>query len=258
MNEYQRQAYLMALGVENYMPRWSLPAAPAPQVCVLPVISVTNTTTHFFSAENEPYQFAAPEDLKTPKMNRVAAADVLRDLVEPHKASALLGVKSRQFEPEMPETISPFALSIWRPLRDLLVIDSRNTHLALPTELLLRNILYAIFGAQTLPGVEEILRWPLIENAMISCTEKDARNTLQVWLEVELDRCPVTHLLLFGRNAAHYFLPDDHRYEQSLWQWLNVSPSVQTLIAPSLAELLQQPLLKRNLWQCLTHLQRIV
>ena len=40
MNELQRQAYLSALGIENYAPRWLLPAAPVSAPCVMPVMPV--------------------------------------------------------------------------------------------------------------------------------------------------------------------------------------------------------------------------
>src|SRR6187402_3035801 len=37
MNELQRQAYLSALGIENYAPRWLLPSAPVSVVCAMPM-----------------------------------------------------------------------------------------------------------------------------------------------------------------------------------------------------------------------------
>jgi hypothetical protein len=37
MNELQRQAYLSALGIENYAPRWFLPSAPVSVACSMPI-----------------------------------------------------------------------------------------------------------------------------------------------------------------------------------------------------------------------------
>ena len=39
VHELQRQAYLSALGIENYMPRMILPFAPPSSVCELPVFA---------------------------------------------------------------------------------------------------------------------------------------------------------------------------------------------------------------------------
>jgi uracil-DNA glycosylase len=112
-----------------------------------------------------------------------------------------------------------------------------------------------LFGVSTAAGREEVLGWPLVENHLLSRTEEDARNALQVWLEVEMEQRPTKHVLLFGEKAARYFLSNDFHYEQSLWQWLHMSPSVQGMIAPSLVQLLQQPVLKRKLWQSLMPLR---
>src|SRR5690606_34931290 len=139
MDEHQRQAYLSTLGVENYMPRWRLPVAPEPLACILPkwetvglprdeVASTTRDEKHQSAKHNI--------SLQASKINPVAIADVLRDLAAPQKipiANTELAQPSP--EPIIAETIPPFALSIWRPRTELLIIDSRNTQFALPTEL---------------------------------------------------------------------------------------------------------------------------
>src|SRR5690606_1971654 len=135
---------------------------------------------------------------------------------------------------------------------ELLVIDSRNIRLALPTELLLQNILRALYGSQLQLENEEVLRWPLVDNTFVSRTIDDARSVLQVWLEVELERRPVKRLLLMGENAAQYFLKADSSYSSSLFSLVDLQQfSTYALIAPSLVELLQRPELKRELWQAL-------
>lgn len=257
MDEYQRQAYLSYLGMENYMPRWRLPVAPEPLACVLPVWKIGSLKTDGAASRTQSEQQRPAEHdtfIQATKLNPVA--DVLRDLVEPRSPTSITVLAPPSPESRVAETIPPFALSVWRPQTGLLIIDSRNTQLALPTELLLRNILSALFGAPATPGREEVLRWPLVENDLVSRTEEDARNALQVWLEVELEQRQATHVLLLGQSAARFLLPDDFNYEQSLWQWVGLPSSiVQAMIAPSLVELLQQPLLKRELWRSLTPLR---
>lgn len=258
MNEHQRQAYLSALGVENYMPRWRLAMAPEPQACVMPIYANTYSEPAEVVPADEQLVRQVAGDIQRSSMQSVSPtliADVLRDFVEPQKVSTSV---TRNLVSEIPKVVNelaPFALSVWRPKADVLVIDSRNPQLALPTELLLNNMLSATFGRRLISGPEEVLRWPMVESSAISRTAEDARNTLQVWLEVELEQRPINYLLLFGKNSAQYFLPQSESYDESLWQWLTLSaPSVSALTAPSLVELLQQPLLKRHLWQCLTRL----
>lgn len=259
MDEYQRQAYLSSLGVENYMPRWRLPVAPEPLACALPKWKFASLPRDEVALTTRDEQHQSAKhciSLQTSKTNPVAIADVLRDLAAPQIPIANTELAQPSPEPIIAETIPPFALSIWRPRTELLIIDSRNTQFALPTELLLRNILSALFGAGAALGREEVLRWPLVENDLVSRTEEDARNALQVWFEVELEQRHATHVLLLGENAVRYLLPDDFSYEQSLWRWVDVpSSDVQAMIAPSLVELLQQPLLKRELWRSLTPLR---
>lgn len=258
MNEYQRQAYLSALGVENYMPKWCLVGAPQSIACVLPycsifeapVNSITSTAEKLFDQLNTSVG-ATP--LPT---GPLVVADVLRELAGPKRSISSENNNASLIQAASVEVSEPFALSIWRPKQGLLIVDSRNARQALPTELLLSNILRAVFGGTLVTGQEDVLRWPLVENTAVSRTENDARNALQVWLEVEIEQRPVNHMLLFGAKAAQHFLPQDVSYSEHLWCWSSESSgNLQKLVAPSLVELLQQPLLKHNLWQSLACLR---
>lgn len=253
MNEYQRQSYLTSMGIENYMPRWRLALAPTPVACVLPVSDAV-----FVPVEEE--LSSSPQtdtNIRNMVVKPTAVADVLRDLkLDQQKKTDTpkpeqKGDTSLVSAPVV-KTIPAFALSIWRPQNDLLVIDSRNAQLALPTELLLQNILRALYGVPSNSGAEDILRWPLIDNTFVSRTVDDARSVLQVWLEVELERRPVKRLLLMGYNAAQYFLESENSYQSSLFHALELTQfSTQAIVAPSLVELLQKPEQKLSLWQVL-------
>lgn len=256
MNEYQRQSYLTSMGIENYMPRWRLVGAPDPIECLLPALPEVS----LLSAADvlDPHsQDAAPLNVENSPVDKpVVVAEMLRDLqLEQPKRVMPRGAESKVVASVSAgdrQTIAAFALSIWRPHNELLILDSRNTQLALPTERLLQNILQAFYGAPQQLGNEEVLRWPLIDNNFVSRTVDDARGVLQVWLEVELERRPVKQLLLMGENAARYFLEADSLYSEVLFKTVELTQgATQALIAPSLVELLQQPVHKRSLWQAL-------
>lgn len=262
MNEYQRQVYLSALGVENYMPRWRLALAPAAIVCDLPAIAVE--VEDVASTETARVSTDADRSASAQSINSAGVAplmaDVLRTLTQQTsglaKSSPLLSLPSVRKSPAT-EQIPSFALSVWRPVDDVLVIDSRNTQLAFPTEALLSNLLRAVFAIQAPLGKEEVLRWPIVRDALIARTEDDARSALQVWLEVELERRYAGKLLLMGKNATQYFLPPDRDYEDILWQEVALTDSKScAMVTPSLVELLQQPMLKRDLWKTLQSWQK--
>lgn len=235
------------------MPRWRLALAPAPVACLLPVSDAV-----FVPVEEESNSSSQTDStLRNVVDKPTAVADVLRDLkLDQQKKTDSLKPEQKNdasfVSPPIVKTIPAFTLSIWRPQNDLLVIDSRNAQLALPTELLLQNILRALYGVPIHSGTEDILRWPLIDNTFVSRTVDDARSVLQVWLEVELERRPVKRLLLMGHNASQYFLESENSYQSSLFQSLNLTRfSTQSIISPSLVELLQKPEQKLSLWQVL-------
>lgn len=256
MNEYQRQAYLSTLGVENYMPRWQLPNAPKSTLCFVPKV-IHNQLKVAEALSPQPLDAVSPvhEVQNAVSGKPVDFAEVLRDLT-PGKRAPVQSIQERPANiiplSAEPKTIPGFSLSIWRPQQDLLVLDTRNAQLALPTELLLNNLLRALFGRQMPAGNEDILRWPMVDNTIVSRTIDDARSVLQVWLEVELERRPVKHLLLMGERAAQFFLPVEVEYSSVLFNEIHIKEySVSAIIAPGLVELLQQPLLKRDLWSAL-------
>jgi len=261
MNEYQRQAYLTALGLEQYVPRWRLPLAPEPVECELPVLLEPEPAAQ---AQSRPAarstSSAAPEPDSAPASSPQPLADVLRDMSAPPKSS-----KTGRAEQPRPlvtpiaeqERLSPFSLSIWRSSLPLLVLDARQPRSAMPTERLLHNILVAMAPPNTDTRIqEEILPWPSVNNPALQLRVADARAELHTWLEMELSERPVQHLLLMGENAARHFLPEEAEYAQLMWQSVTLAPFGRpALVAPSLVELLQQPLLKRDLWRALQPLR---
>lgn len=244
MNEYRRQAYLDALGVEQYLPRWRLALAPEPRACALPAAQSAARTTEPAGAR------AAPS-------GPAPVSDVLGSLGEAKApppeapAPAQPPVEEATGAPAV-ERIAPFTLSIWRSSLPLLVLDAREPRSALPTDRLLRNLLGALGGSDPASIREEVLPWPLVDHPGMHLSAEDARKELHTWLEAELAARPVGRLLLMGENAARYWLPEGTDLEQARWREHRLeSFDRPALMAPSLAELLREPLLKRRLWQAL-------
>lgn len=257
MNELQRQAYLSALGIENYMPRWNLPCAPEPVACILPSIEVEHLAANTPSPLIDSL-ISLPVTITPAKLDSSAAINMLGDLdvrqrpVVPVNAASIL----LQFEEKKAPVVAPFSLSLWRPVPGFLIIDSRNTAMALPTELLLGNMLRVMLGTIKSDLREEVLRWPMIENRFVSRTASDARNELQTWLAVENELRPINRLWLLGENASQYFVDENLSVIESRWQSVTVSGvsghnSISALLLPSLNQLLQKPTDKALLWAVL-------
>ena len=245
MNELQRQAYLSALGIENYMPRWHLPCAPASFQCDLsaldnmPDVSATEAGNQSLAPISRP--------LHDPEISGRLLDDINTPSTKPVKISAASILQS--LEQKASQDVHPFSLSIWRPQPGMLVIDSRDTSLALPVELLLHNVLRAYIGKPISSLQEEVLRWPMVENRFVSRTEANARTELQTWLSVENDLRPINQLWLMGVNAARYLLPANTELKDTLWQAHQLPESgLKAFVVPSLNQLLQQPLMKAQLW----------
>lgn len=259
INEVQRQAYLSAIGIENYMPRVILPFAPPSIVCNMPVLVETPS-----AQQSNNNHITASSDLRIlpelpAQIKNTVVSDILADVVFPKKSPALVNAATilQELKTKKAPTVEPFTLGLWRPVPGFLIIDSRNTSLALPTELLLNNLLRNVLSAQKFDLREEVMRWPMIENRFVSSTADDARNELQTWLAVENELCPINRLWLMGPSATRYFLKEDvepsHVYwqEQELTTLGNDGNLLHALILPSLVELLQQPLFKARLWAVL-------
>lgn len=251
MNELQRQAYLSALGIENYAPRWLLPSAPVSVACVMPVFDIPVATVESTQVSSVTTAMNPHIGSNTPAPNLLTT---IVDLAEQKKAPLAINAKEilQQLEEKKAPVVQPFSLTVYRPQPGFLIIDSRNTKLALPTEVLLSNILRAHFQKMQFALGEEVLRWPMIENRFVSRTEDDASNELQTWLAVENELRPIHTLWLMGESAARYWLDPENDWAAKCWTEQPIKDSsLQALILPSLNQLLQRPAQKSRLWACL-------
>lgn len=251
MNEVQRQAYLSSLGIENYAPRWLLPAARTSVACVMPAFDIPiSSDLPPVIGDLKVVNDSQVEHRNSPPNLLTAITDLGTQKKSPSPVNAATILQ--QLEVKKAPIVQPFSLSIYRPTAGILIIDSRNTTLALPTELLLNNILRVFLKNSQFTLDEEVLRWPMIENRFVSRTENDARNELQTWLAVENELRPVQTLWLMGENATRYWLDADSDYSELCFtmQPLKDLP-LTALISPSLNHLLQHPADKSRIWACL-------
>lgn len=251
MNELQRQAYLSSLGIENYAPRWILPAAPAPVACVmpLPIVEISTAVDQALASTS-----ILSNILESQERSPSVLSSAIADLDMPKKAPVLSNTAAilQQLEEKKAPVVQPFSLSVYRPQAGFLIIDTRNTSLALPAELFLHNLLRGYLNTTQFAFGEEVLRWPMIENRFVSRTEDDARNELQTWLAVENELRPIHKLWLMGENATRYWLDSSEPWLSICWtiQPIKNLP-LQALIMPSLNQLLQNPAQKSKVWTCL-------
>lgn len=251
MNELQRQAYLLALGIENYAPRWLLPSAPVSVACVMPIFDIPVAVDKSPRLSSVSAAVNPHIESNTPAPNFLMA---ITNLAEQKKTPLAINATAilQQLEEKKVPIALPFSLTVYRPQPGFLVIDSRNTILALPTEVLLNHLLHTHFKTSQFTLDEEVLRWPTIENRFVSRTKDDARNELQTWLAVENELRPIHTLWLMGEDAAHYWLDSDSDWVAMCWTTQPIKDiSLQALILPSLNQLLQNPSQKSRLWTCL-------
>ncbi|MBU3071083.1 hypothetical protein KOI40_14760 [Aestuariicella sp. G3-2] len=294
MNEIQRQQYLDALGIDSYMPRWILPVAPAPVSCepVLPVndapsleatpVSVPSVDEHTGSpavtASNTREATATGETAAPATAGTVVSS--LAEIVDKVKApaspaspvtdsSGSLGSAGKA-TPEQQTTaveVDPhFSLSLWRVSEDLVIVDSRHAELALPTEPLLANILFALGLPRQPLARAEVLRWPMYDHRLAPKGEAAARETVLAMLEGKLEAQPARYLLLMGAEACHFVLPADLlpengdaevSYKAMQGRALTIEALQATaIVVPSLCDMLQQPELKAVTWRSIQPLRQ--
>ncbi len=268
MNELQRQQYLDAMGVDTYMPRWVLPHAPIPVACDVSFIpgeleagqsqGAGKTGSQAKAASNDA---AAPVSTLTTGVSAAASTkpeSVLAALTEPVTSveAAVEQVQSAEKTsvktPVNAEPVPQFALSIWRVSEQLLVIDSRQAQLALPTEPLLINILVALgYPRQPLPKAE-VIRWPMVDNPFVGQTAADAREMLEAYLDGKLLTHPAKHILLMGEDACRYVLPEVNSVEDQLGKAVALEHhKVDAIVVPSLSTMLLEPEQKRLTWKAI-------
>lgn len=269
MSELKRHMYLSALGIDSYMPRWHLPCSPTSVSSKLSFIAINDSDDSRDLSGGD-----GSVDVPVLASTALASTGALTAANKPKIFNDLLGnmfpgahskkkvlsdgylSQSAQVGLEKTQSVSPrlesFSLTIWRPIEGLMIIDSRNTQLALPTELLLAGILRSLLSYDSINTKSDVLRWPMVANGISKQSIVDARTELQTWLLVQCETLSVKFLWLMGDSAAIHFLPLGTSIDESLWKNIPlIESSIDAVILPSLNDLLQRPLLKRQLFSAI-------
>lgn len=256
MIEQQRLQYLAALGIETYIPtRMLVHAATSPILVPYEPEIVEDTADQTEVIE-------PPIDLPQPVVEIVADKEA--------QIEATQSLSEALAEPvaEPPVNITPsanaaplrFTLSLWTITPQLVVIDTRQTGSALPTDKLLQNMLRAMgYPLAQLPP-SELIRWPIFKQDPQADNVEEALAMVQANINARCARAEEISLLVMGKTAADCVLaPCDEytNYEQHLGQRIEHAPWQASLIVlPSLVDILEEPSRKALVWQALQPLVR--
>lgn len=274
MNELTRMQYLDAMGIDMFVPKVSLPQAKASPQCVLPSVETLPV------ASNESSLGIIERlnvDEQATHSSSVSAANVLANLRnerdEKPQAEPVIGSEDvpiagqtvhRVDDDVLPSPLSAltpklisvnFTLGMWRIGPHLQILDSRMDGDALPTDVLLRNML-RVHGLLTEPmPAQEILHWPLPGVALTDTSWGAAHDMVISFLEGRLLDNPVTAFLVFGEDAFHALMGEAVIFSESLYQIVSMDAfAADAIVLPSLRSLLHNPLEKKQLWSILQRL----
>ncbi|MGI1678777.1 MAG: hypothetical protein K6L75_08605 [Cellvibrionaceae bacterium] len=284
-SEQRRLYYLQAMGIDGYYPRYQLPGAAVPVACEhifdkefefladsvvagAPLLQQAEKQVSPITSQKETI---AQEGVASIKERSKIANDIAQDLVavknrrEKSNGMPLLAESDSEKYAERNSNVkvNNFNLCVWRISDDLIIIDTNQPHLALPTEKLLFNIVRALgYSLTELPRSTQ-LRWPSVGRAS-SPDEDSARGMIEAFLIAENNKKSFSKMLLMGNNAAKYVLPAKNRKDEGgsavntfnfnalVSHSFDVSTadiSAKAIVVPSLTVLLQKPKFKSITWQ---------
>ena len=296
MLEKQRLVYLENLGIDNYMPRRQLPgAASSPllpdallqeptafstadaplenETAQPPVVTAFNDTDVDIQGDTIDRTHTEPAEI-APTIRRDTPSSDLTALLTADNVNPESNNNKLQSSPEVggsddhvpsEKTVSEqlairFTLTSWR-IGDLLVMDSRESGSALPTDRLLQNILRSIgYKVAQLP-TSEILRWPLFASNQFTANSVEQEKTeavamIQAYIAAQCQKSSTRAVILMGENACSFALAPQESHDdffthrqgvvQAHEQW-----QLPVVVTPSLNDMLLEPTKKRITWQAL-------
>lgn len=283
MYETHRHQYLGAMGIDSYMPRRILTAAPLSRECEWPEQLLSSetaiaavpalepplagqalTSASFAPAQSSVTAGDSPHPVSTQpisaEVSKTANALLLDLGSEKITAAKPSGVELPSPTVDLaaaPESVN-FTLSIWR-LDKYLIVDQRESDKALPTEKLLLSMLRAInLPLANLPKAQ-ILRWPMLAGGIADESAEAARDMLSVFFDTGTVE---HHVWLLMGEAAQIALAESGSPIKAgavlgaadLDARFSGPKALQIAILPSLVEMLEQPQLKAAAWQALRQL----
>lgn len=266
MNELTRMQYLDAMGIDMFVPNVCLPHAKASPQCVLPSAELLPVASNESSVGMTERLHV---DEQAASSSPVSAAHVLANLRgEQQQAEPAIPITEHSVhhgrDGALPSPLSAstpklvpvnFTLGMWRIGPHVQILDSRVDGDALPTDVLLRNML-RVHGllTESMPA-QEILHWPLPGVALADTSWGAAHDMVISFLEGRLLDNPVTVFLVFGEDAYRALMGETVVFSDALYQTVSVDAfAAEAIVLPSLRSLLHNPLEKKQLWSILQSL----
>jgi hypothetical protein len=272
MNELQRQSYLEVMGVDILVPRFVLPGAKPTVACELPELILPTPHLSQALAYNEESNVPPPDQLSAKasratvqvpdKAGQIAGA-VGKSIFQVGENDQSAGVDTRIPDRLTSDKVPRFQLLVsYSGKGVVLVVANPVEKLPSAQQKLLNSIVFAIDGGSS--WKHESFRWPLHRDKRLEQGAAAARQTLQGFINARFFNPAAGGLVVFGRAAAHFIvpegIPEDSPEASPLENTLTAGQVPITEIAKpviitySLEQYLSRPLLKRQLWQQLESL----
>jgi len=241
MIEPLRSQYLAALGIENYAPRFILPGAKLSEPCAwleLPADIASPAASIDESVVAK--QLSAETNTSAKSANEIIQrTPVIESVVKrPARAGENVAAKS----PSVQVEVGPqFALSVVLAAGGILLIDAAPASSAERTafQKLLNNMLPSLRPAAA-QYVLDIFIWPLTRQPKVPRDAGAAIETLAAYLHKQIQQRAIDTVLLLGEVAQ---------------QWCTFADTdVRVVKSTSLLACVQDPALKRPLWNDIRHL----
>ena len=255
MNEAQRQAYLEAMGIQAYYPKFTLPGAkPSPRYEAIEEQSVPESRI-----EDSP-KLSEPEQQNQPDQHAYQESDVA---IEQVSVSILDKGLNADIQPEQITTDTDtlkFSLRYYR-INDSLAVIDEWPHLMIgnsseETLTLLRNILMALeINTHDCDFSSKDFDWPLMEGLPLTTEPLEAaRQALGGFIAMRHDQDGFCNLLVFAGQMEKLLVKKSAKGEQRDYM---VEPAgYYFTITSSLQMILSHPKLKREVWGQLQKLRK--
>lgn len=253
LTESRRRAYLNAMQVVPWLPRTELPfAAPSRPELLLPLEPLPDAAPVIQPAPAAPAS-ATPQPARPAERPKI---EIPRPGTTPKAASK--PVESEEDKPAAVRVVAPppprFALQLLRAGSCLLLVElatgqpfqSRD-----PSYLLLKDMLRAAGLPDSPQIIGEPVRWPLLGKGSLDQGPDGARDFVQGFTQVQLEREPVACLWLIGLPAIRHA---GERDENAYYQEFSVQGLGTAWALPGLEVLMDEPQRKADVWKAMRRL----
>ena len=250
MNELHRQAYLEAMGVDVYFPRFLLPAAPASILCEMPAtkesVDIGSQNVTASSQVENAVQAVSDSQGRTAAMQALLSEMSGAAPTTPRVPTSKVESIKAQVLPATPR----FLLSVAR-VGEILIVDDAVSEGALEIQRLQQNFFSALGLSEGVTASN--FKWPIVESSHLDQSELAAKQTLRAFVQHQANISPSKALLLMGDTACTYLLDT----APVVGEWLETAVAdLPVLCVPSLALSLNDGAMKSKIWQAVKPLRK--